>query len=461
MLESLLTWKAPDNGGADITNYLIFRGNAPGNEVQIGQTGSAITNYRDQNPPSDPHLYYRVEAVNAQGIGPLSNEIDLVIEALPPVQSACDLPGLTILSDAAGDTSAALGIVPTPAPPGSDLLALHLAQPYQADGIPRLVFTINTDPNATGTEPPGWRAYVVMRRVVGTTTTYKGVHMKYTTGTPEFQSYTPSPNNSGGVDGRFVAAGSELPAEPGSNYNAATGVITIIVKASDLGLAVGDTINGFVSGVAQTTDPGGLGVAVTSLYDQMPDSLAFASSYTLGVNNACAILNAVSRQTHGSAGVFDIPLPITGSAAVEPRMEPYSIVVTLPATVTSAGSATVSPSGSGSTAIGADNTQVVVTLSNVPNAQHLFITLNGVVAGAVTYNNLTVPMDLLQGDTTGDRAVNSADIGLTKSKSGQSVAADNFKNDVNHDGSLNSADIGFVKSKSGTAIPSGTQRQRR
>ncbi len=461
VLESLLTWKAPDNGGADITNYLIFRGTSPGTEVQIGQTGSAITNYRDQNPPSDPHLYYRVEAVNSQGIGPLSNEIDLPIEELPPMESACDLPGRTILTDPSGDTSAALGIVQTPAPAGSDLLAFHLAQPYQADGIPRLVFTINTDPNALGTEPPGWRAYVTMRRVVGSTTTYNGVHMKFTTGTPEFQSYTPSPNNSGGVDGRFVAAGSEMPAEPGSNYNAATGVITIIVKASDLGLAVGDTINGFVSGTSQTSDPGGLGVSVTSLYDQMPDSLGFAGSYTLGVNNACAILNAVSRQTHGSAGVFDIPLPITGTVAIEPRMEPYSIVVTLPAAVTAPGSATVSPSGSGSTAIGADNTQVVVSLSSVPNAQHLVITLNGVVAGAVTYNNLTVPMDLLQGDTTTDGAVNSADIGLTKSKSGQAVAAGNFMNDVNHDGSLNSADIGYVKSKSGTALPSNPQPRRR
>src|SRR5205823_7440818 len=38
-LAAHLTWKAPDNRGADIVNYQIFRGDAPGNEVLIGQTG--------------------------------------------------------------------------------------------------------------------------------------------------------------------------------------------------------------------------------------------------------------------------------------------------------------------------------------------------------------------------------------------------------------------------------------
>jgi hypothetical protein len=62
-------------------------------------------------------------------------------------------------------------------------------------------------------------------------------------------------------------------------------------------------------------------------------------------------------------------------------------------------------------------------------------------------------MNVLQGDSNGDRFVNSADIGQTKSKSGQPVDSMNFREDVNADGFLNSADIGLVKSKSGTALP--------
>ncbi|MEO7723206.1 MAG: hypothetical protein ABIU29_00730, partial [Chthoniobacterales bacterium] len=444
---------------SDITFYKIYRSNTAGAEVFIGQTADASTNFRDQSPPNDPDLFYRVSAVNGINEGPLSNEIDLVITVPPPVGSPCDIPGITLLTDPRGDTSAALGIVQTPAPDGADLVALQLAQPYQSDGIPRLIFTITTGTNLLDTEPAGFAAYVAMKINGDDPTTpavetvfYRGVRMAYKP-TETFESYTPSANNSGGVDGRFGKAGSEKPAEAGSNYDGPNGKITIIVKVSDLDLSVGSVISGFLSGTSQTTDPLQIGVAATTLYDQMPDSLSFASSYTLGVNNACAILNAVSRQTHGSAGVFDIALPITGSVGVEPRLGPYSVVVTLPAAVTSAGTASVTPSGSGSTAVGADNTQVVVTLSGVPNAQHVVVTLNGVVAGSQTYNGLAVPIDLLQGDTNVDRTVNSADIGLTKSKSGQTVAADNFKNDVTHDGSLNSADIGLVKSKSGTALP--------
>src|SRR6202035_5867130 len=118
----------------------------------------------------------------------LSNEIDLVAIPPLPVQSVCVVPGLTILTDPAGDTSAALGLVSTPAPPGSDLLSFQLAQPYQSDGIPRLVFTINTDANPTGTEPAGSAWYVAIKipgpdpSVSGDTSAfhYRGVHMAFT-----------------------------------------------------------------------------------------------------------------------------------------------------------------------------------------------------------------------------------------------------------------------------------------
>jgi hypothetical protein len=95
---------------------------------------------------------------------------------------------------------------------------------------------------------------------------------------------------------------------------------------------------------------------------------------------------------------------------------------------------------------------VTVPLTNVANAQRLIVSLFGVGDGTNTAD-VTIPVSVLQGDSTADRSVNSADISQTKSRSGQAVSSTNFRSDVTVDGNLNSADISLVKSKSGTALP--------
>ncbi|MDQ6626292.1 MAG: fibronectin type III domain-containing protein, partial [Verrucomicrobiota bacterium] len=257
--ESLLSWKAPDNGGSNIINYQVFRSNSAGTEVLIGQTGNANTTYRDLNPPADMHLFYRVQAINAVGMGGMSNEIDLVAVAPPAPENVCLAPGLTLLTDKLGDTSAALGVTTTPAPPGSDLVSLRLSQPFAADGTPRLFFTVNTDVNPANTNDPGFSIYVAMKingpdpDVTNDTSTvhYRGIRLTYRP-TATYESYTPSPNNSGGVDGRFAKAGSFKALEPESNYNGPAGKLTLVAKASTLGLKPGDVISGFVSATSQT-----------------------------------------------------------------------------------------------------------------------------------------------------------------------------------------------------------------
>ena len=47
--------------------------------------------------------------------------------------------------------------------------------------------------------------------------------------------------------------------------------------------------------------------------------------------------------------------------------------------------------------------------------------------------NLVARMDVLVGDTTADRSVNSADISQTKSQSGHPVTGSNFRQDVTAD----------------------------
>src|SRR5207245_11815223 len=86
-----------------------------------------------------------VEAIKAVAVGHQSNEVDLTVVAPPPPEIVCALPRLTKLTDAAGDNHAVLGIA-GPAPAGTDLRSFQIAQPYAADNIIRLAFTINTHP---------------------------------------------------------------------------------------------------------------------------------------------------------------------------------------------------------------------------------------------------------------------------------------------------------------------------
>ena len=470
-LASHLTWKVPDNGGADITSYEIWRGTAPGNEVKLFTTLNADPHYADINPPSSQHLYYYVKAINSVGTGTQSNEIDLVAVLPPLPESACVTPGITKLTDPAGDTSVVLGLTTTPAPPGSDLLSFQLAQPYQDDGIPRLIFTINTDSNPTGTEPSGSAWYVAMKipgpdpSVPGDTSTfhYRGVHMAFTNPTtPVFEIYTPSGNTSGGVDGRFVNPGSQIPADPASNYDAAGGKITIIVKASDLGLNPGDTIAGFVSAVSQSTDPANTGVGATALYDQMPDSLSFANSYTVNFNSICAATSpgVVSRMTHGSVGVFDMNLPADGAAGIECRKggtgNAYTLVYTFANNLAFQGAAAVTQGSAtvGFPSVGPNLNQVTVPLTNVSNAQHLLVTLSGVQDTTDTVlPTQTAHMDVLLGDVNATGLVDSGDVFLVRQQTGQNANASNFREDVNASGLVDSGDVFIARQQTGTSLP--------
>src|SRR5207237_6239997 len=109
-LASHLSWKVPDNGGADIIKYEIWRGTASGNETKLFTTLNPDPKYTDLNPPSSAHLFYYVKAINSVGTGTQSNEIDLTVILPPLPESICVIPGLTKLTDPAGDTSLVLGL---------------------------------------------------------------------------------------------------------------------------------------------------------------------------------------------------------------------------------------------------------------------------------------------------------------------------------------------------------------
>jgi hypothetical protein len=208
-----------------------------------------------------------------------------------------------------------------------------------------------------------------------------------------------------------------------------------------------------------TAFSGGRGADNEIVYADVDSTRSF--DYTLGnISGSTPLLSVVSRKVHGSAGTFDVNLPLTGPRGIECRRpgatgDPnpnvdYKMVFTFSAPVTSCGTAS-------SGTVSASGNTCIVNLTGLPNAQYTTVTLTGVTVPtacpAAFAGNVSATMGLLLGDTNADTAVNSADIAQTKSQSGKAVGSSNFREDVNTDGSLNSADIALVKSKSGTALP--------
>ena len=83
---SNLSWTAPSsNGGANITGYDIYRGTSPGGEGATPiATNVSGTSFTDTGLTDGIHYYYTVQAVNAAGNSPSSNEAsDIPAAAVP------------------------------------------------------------------------------------------------------------------------------------------------------------------------------------------------------------------------------------------------------------------------------------------------------------------------------------------------------------------------------------------
>jgi hypothetical protein len=300
-----LTWNPPDNGGSDLTAYRILRGTSSSSETEIATVGGDKTQYEDATvSASVPDYYYEVVAVNAQGDGPPSNEADLQVTAAASPANPCKAPGVTIFTDATGDSLTGTA--------GTDLASLQLSQPYSSDGSLKLRFQLNTDPGMNP-QPPGSYWYVSFKEPDGKV---HGVRMSYdatSPSAPTFESYIAQPNTSGGVDGRFVQSGTTKPADPSSFYDPATGTIAIVVSAADLGLNPGDTLSGLNSASVQAVDTpvGGAAEPV----DEMPDGLGYQGSYTVESNAACAPNTPPTAALTASPTSGKVPLAVIFDAS--------------------------------------------------------------------------------------------------------------------------------------------------
>jgi uncharacterized delta-60 repeat protein len=164
-------------------------------------------------------------------------------------------------------------------------------------------------------------------------------------------------------------------------------------------------------------------------------------------------LQVVSRKVHGDAGPFDINLPLTGSPGIECRSggvgNDYQMVLTFAVAAHFESASVTSGIGSVSGISGSGTTTITVNLAGVANAQRIAVTLSVPSDGGA---DIVVPMDVLVGDVTGNRAVNGTDVTAVKQIS-HGVEGSNFRADVIANGVVNSSDISMVKFNSGTALP--------
>ncbi len=446
-----LSWPVPDNSGSPITGYKVYRGPSAGPFTLLATT--PVNNYTDTTFSTGS--FYRVTAVNAIGEGPYCG----TFAPIPGGRTACVLPGILVNDDINPDGTDNDAGANMPPDPRVNIRQLFIAEPFFGAGVNKLVFTMQLAPSTgTGatTPPASSQWYIVWqsqsptvdfdRYYVGMKTDAAGaLSFEYGKFGVPLDATNPNPNANIPVKLGDADSGS---------YNVATGLVTIVLSNSK----------------AENVGSGGsLSRVNVRTYFARPDSgpktqgtasdITGDGTYTLVGNASCSTppvpISAVSAKTHGAAGVFDVNLPLTGSPGIECRTGGASgnhqMVVTFAAPVSLTSASVTSGSGSVSSTTTSGNS-VFVNLTGVTNAQNITVTLVGVSAGG-NVGNVAVPMAVLEGDTTANRAVNSSDISQTQSQSGQPVGPDNFREDVTVNGLINSSDIALVQSRSGTGLP--------
>jgi hypothetical protein len=244
------------------------------------------------------------------------------------------------------------------------------------------------------------------------------------------------------------------------------GLITIVISKDKIGdVRTGDLLGNFEvrtynvdsevirtnNAIDQATGTGGDKTATAN------DLTANAATY-LVVGTIPGVNSIVSRKTHGSAGTFDVNLPlIAGATGVESRNDgtnTHQVVFRFADPVTFS-SATVTPAAGGTASVAGVTTSgndVIVNLANVSDVQTITVTLINVVLNG-TATNVAIPMGILHGDADGNRSVTATDISIAKAISGQATTGGTFRADVTPNGTINSSDIGLIKSKSGNSLP--------
>jgi hypothetical protein len=258
-----LQWPIPDNGGSDITGYNVYRIVGSGSPVLIATV--AQTSYADTTFDPNATNKYRVTAVNGMGEGPFCGEAVPVVLPLP---NPCVLPGVTVLTDQAGDLITPIGVTTYP---GYDLRSLSIAEPFGLTD--KLVFTIKVEDLTT--VPPNARWPVQFRLASDPAALGRWVDMSSDAAGMVTFNYGTFVVTGGAYGSPSTTTGL---ADAESNYNA-DGTITIVLSRSKIGSPIPSSVmQGFLIRVR---------INNTITPDNMPDSLAPDGEYIIKGNEFC------------------------------------------------------------------------------------------------------------------------------------------------------------------------------
>lgn len=208
--------------------------------------------------------------------------------------------------------------------------------------------------------------------------------------------------------------------------------------------------------------------APPGIYTLFLDSRSMLATDTFGEVNVggtegpqftVVVVGIVSRKTHGTAGPFDIDLPLLGAPGIECRNsgdDAHDVVFRFGSPVAYSGASwTPGAGGPANPATASSNAagdEVTVHLVGVSNGQTITVNLLDATANG-SPATISVPMGILLGDVDADAIVSSGDVFQIRERNPQLPIESNFRNDINTSGSIESGDVFLVRKSNPSGLP--------
>jgi PKD repeat protein len=297
-------WSEPDNGGSAITSYNVYRRTSSGTYgAALASVPAGTTTYDDNTADASLSYFYKVTAVNVIGEG--ANCSEFPITAPPPIDP-CSGTGFLVDADPTGDQ--------TLAPMNSDLdvQTVSIGEPFQTDGINKLVFTMKVATLSTIPADRQWRIVwtpPVAPATPGTDRYYVGMNSNAGGGGAVTFEYGVVTSN-GNVP---ISSGT-----PDAGSVAADGTIQIAIANNKVGNPGAGTVLTLVSG-RNFAGNGNATLTKTSAIDSTADG-----TYTLVGNAACRLNAAPIARLTGAPTSGNAPLTVNfdGSTSSDPDTTP-------------------------------------------------------------------------------------------------------------------------------------------
>jgi hypothetical protein len=186
-------------------------------------------------------------------------------------------------------------------------------------------------------------------------------------------------------------------------------------------------------------------------------------SYTTGAPTPppLELSRVASRKMHGSAGAFDLELPLSGRPGIECRSGgengEYTMIFGFANPLTSVATATVT-NGTASVASSMidsdDSHNYLVNLKDVTNAQTIAVNLGNVYDSAGnSARSISASMSVLVGDVNATGRTDSGDVTVVRNHTVSIPDQQTFQFDVNTSGRIDSGDVTVTRNGSVTVLP--------